>query len=63
MKTFQILQDIPKIVLKQQIISRFAEKIFCLLAEMSFSFVNQQQATMATIIGATNLDQLQTSIL
>jgi aryl-alcohol dehydrogenase-like predicted oxidoreductase len=32
------------------------------LAEMSLAFVNQQQATMATIVGATNLDQLQKNI-
>jgi aryl-alcohol dehydrogenase-like predicted oxidoreductase len=32
------------------------------LAEMSLAFVNQQQATMATIIGATNLEQLKNNI-
>jgi aryl-alcohol dehydrogenase-like predicted oxidoreductase len=32
------------------------------LAEMSLAFVNQQQATMATIIGATNLEQLKDNI-
>jgi aryl-alcohol dehydrogenase-like predicted oxidoreductase len=39
-----------------------AQKNNLTLAELSLAFVNQQQATMATIVGATNLEQLQKNI-